>query len=318
MSIIQAISSVGSQLGSKAAPVVAKVGAKSPVILCVVGGFAVVSGTVLACRATLKAKDELEEGLEVAEAMKEELDEAEPESEVAGELEVAIRKTHVKTGLTVAKSYILPACLIISGIMCFVIARNIEHRRLLGAIVALDAVNLQFEDYRRNVIEDQGLAADVRYMTGDKSVKAEFYEEGEDGKLKKVKKDVTVRENPADMFCFLFDDCNSTEWEREAWRNREFFENQKVFLHRKKYSEGHVLLFEALRDLGFQFEPWTTQWEWKITGDMDVDENDEIAIVERYTQEELELAKAERRNPEPSFWIECKGLTPVTDHYKAA
>lgn len=314
MNITGLVGQAGGKLGSKAAPVVAKVGAKSPVILCVVGGAAVIAGTVLACRATLKTRDKVETNLEVAEAMKADMDACKDE-ETAEDLKVAIRKVHVNTGLTVARAYILPACLIVSGIVCFAIARNIEHTRLLGTIAALDAVNLQFEDYRRNVIEDQGPAADLRYMTGDKNAKAEFYEEGEDGKVKKLKKDVTVRDKPADMFCFLFDDCNSTEWKKEAWRNREFFENQLVWATRKKYSQGHVIFYEVLRDMGFSFEPWTTQWEWKLSGDMDVDERDMFEIVERYMPEEVELAREERRNPEPSFWIEFKGLTPVSDHY---
>lgn len=313
--LAKASSNIAAKVGPRVAPIAAKVSDKSPVILCVVGGACVVGGTVLACRATLKAKDLLDAGMTEAEKMKMTLDNYDMSPEEAEDLCIAIRKTHLDTGIKLARSYILPTCLVISGIMCFVVARNIEHRRLLGTIAALDALNLQFEDYRRNVIEDQGPAADIRYMTGDKSIKADFYEEV-DGKQKKVKKEVVVRDQPADMFCFLFDDCNSTEWKRDAWRNREFFEMQEGFHYRKKYSRGHLLLNEALEDFGFAFEPWTTQWEWKITGDMDLDELPMYEIVERYTPEELESAKEEHRNPEPSFWIEFKNLTPISDHYK--
>lgn len=319
MSVLKMITKATAPVQAKVvAPIAAKVAPKAPVLLCVAGGLLVVGGTVLACRATLKARDKAHERLVEIEEIKADQEDlvVRGEDGKAEALQAEIRKEWLGLGLDMARSYVLPACLVLSGIACFAIARNIEHKRLLGAIAAMDALQVQFEDYRRNVISEMGAAADTRFMSGDAPAKAAFYEEGEDGKQKKVTKEVVVRDRPADMFTFLFDECNSNEWRKERWQNLDFFETTQSIHYRKKYARGYMLLNEVLEDLGFrEFEPWTTQWEWRITKDMDYNELPMYDIVERYSPEELALAKDEHRNPEPSFWIEFKNLRPITEHY---
>ena len=312
--VMETSTKVTQTAASTGAKIATKVGPKAPELLLAGGVVLILTGTVTACVATVKAKEKFEEGVEKAERIKE--DSPEPLNGT-DTVDVMVRRSYLKTGLDIAQSYIIPAALITSGVFCIVISHNMEHKRMLAAVATLDAVNLKFEEYRRNVVQDQGPSADIRYLTGDVSAKADFYEEQEDGKVKKVKKNVKVRKNSADLFAKLFDDCNSTEWKKEKWRNREFFDNQSVFHKRKLICEGRVLWWDVMKDFGFAFDPVYTQYNWVLTGSYSDDEP-MYEIVERFSENEIAAAAEARRNPEPSFWIEFRNLIPVWDEYSEA
>ena len=279
----------------KVAPVVKR---KSPEILLVGGILCIGGGVVMACRATLKAKNVIDENLDKVEKWKEE-----PPEPLNGKdsLETMIKKQHLKCAVDVCGKYALPVLLMGTGVTCIVVSHNIQAKRLVAALASLDALQLSFDQYRRNVIEDQGPSADVRYMTGDQIVKAEFYEEGEDGKVKKVKKEVKVRKGCADPYVKLFDPCNSDEWRNSRGFNLDFIHGQEIYFNRRLRLNGHVFLNEVYEALGFGYEPIGQFVGWKIGGDGD----DQIVfeIEEVYDWEEIEAAKEDRRNPEPSFWL---------------
>ena len=151
------------------------------------------------------------------------------------------------------------------------------------------------------MVDDQGKEADIRYLTGDQLVKADFYEEDENGKLKKVKKEVKVRKGCADPYVKLFDECNSTEWRKSRGFNLDFIQGQEQWFNHKLRLEGHVFLNDVYDALGFGYEPIGQFTGWILGGEGD----DQIVfeVEETYDWEEIEIAKEEKRNPEPSFWI---------------
>lgn len=275
-----------------AGKVLPKVKKASPELLLGAGILSIGAGVVMACRATVKSKEAWEENLEAVEAMQE-------SEEEYGESD--IRKMHLDAGLGIAQKFILPVMFLGTGVVCIVVSHNIQSKRLVAAVASLDALQMSFEQYRKNVIADQGPAADIRYMTGDEIVKADFYEEDEDGKVKKVKKEVKVRKGCADPYVKLFDECNSTEWKKSRGWNLDFIHNQEAFFNRKLRMIGHVFLNDVYEALGFGYEPIGQFTGWVMGGDGD----DQIVfeVEETYDWEELEIAKEEKRNPEPSFWI---------------
>lgn len=281
--IVQAATSVAAKVGPK-------ISKASPEILLGAGIAGIVGGVVLACRATLKAKEKVDGHLDkVDELVGEEASQTE------------IRKAHVLCAIDVAKSYALPTLVLGTGVACIIVSHNIQSKRILAAMGALDALQLSFDQYRRNVIADQGPSADIRYMTGDKIEKAEFYEEDESGKLKKVKREVRVRSGCADPYVKLFDDCNSSEWRAQRGWNLDFLQNQEVFFNRVLRMKGHVFLNEVYEALGFEYEPIGQFVGWMIDGDGDG--HIVFEVEECFLPEELALAKEQKRNPEPSFWV---------------
>ena len=300
------VKDAGVKIVGKFGPVVSR---KSPEILLGAGIFSIGAGVVLACRATLKAKERVEKGMDEAEKAKEakeftKLFADNEEHEVAipvEDVQLKVRKIHLKTGFSVVGKFVLPAMLIGTGVTCIVVSHNIQAKRLVAAVASLDALQLSFEQYRRNVIADQGPSADLRYLTGDQIVKADFYEESEDGKVKKVKKEVKVRKGCSDPYVKLFDECNSTEWRKSRGFNLDFIQCQEAYFNRKLRLQGHVFLNDVYEALGFGYDPIGQFTGWILGGDGD----DQIVfeVEETYDWEELELAKEEKRNPEPSFWV---------------
>jgi len=280
------------------AKVMPKLRKASPEILLGAGILSIGAGAVLACKATLEVKNAIDANLDEVERWKEE-----PPEPLNGKdsLETMIKKQHLKCVADVCVKYAFPALLMGTGITCIVVSHNIQAKRLVAAVASLDALQLSFEQYRKNVIADQGPSADLRYLTGDQVVKAEFYEEGEDGKVKKVKKEVKVRKGCSDPYVKLFDECNSTEWRKNRGFNIDFIQCQEAFFNRKLRLEGHVFLNEVYEALGFGYDPIGQFTGWILGGEGD----DQIVfeVEETYDWEELEIAKEEKRNPEPSFWI---------------
>ena len=272
----------------KVAPVVSR---KSPEILLVGGIACIGGGVVLACRATLKAQDCWYDNLDAVETLQANVDVSETD----------IRKMHLSSGVEMASKFVLPVLVIGTGVTCVVVSHNIQAKRLIAAMASIDALQMSFEPYRKNVIADQGPSADLRYLTGDEIVKADFYEEDENGKVKKVKKEVKVRKGCADPYVKLFDPCNSDEWRNSRGFNLDFIRGQEVFFNRKLRLNGHVFLNEVYEALGFGYEPIGQFVGWKVGGEGD----DQIVfeIEETYLDEELMIARDEKRNPEPSFWI---------------
>lgn len=282
--------------GNVAAKVLPKVKKASPEILLGAGILSIGAGVVLACKATYEVKDVIEDNLDDVEMMSQPTEDDDPEK-----TQVAIRKKHLSCAVEVSRRYVLPILLVGTGVTCIIVSHNIQAKRLVAAMASLDALQASFDQYRRNVVDDQGADADIRYLTGDKVVKADFYEEGEDGKVKKVKKEVKVRNGCADPYVKLFDECNSTEWRKSRGFNLDFIQNQEAYFNRKLRLQGHVFLNDVYEALGFGYEPIGQFTGWILGGDGD----DQIVfdVEETYDWEELESAKEEKRNPEPSFWV---------------
>lgn len=274
------------------AKVLPKVKKASPELLLGAGILSIGAGVVLACKATLESKEVWEDNLDAVEALQSNGDEFEQSD---------IRKMHLSGCVKVGQKFVLPVLLMGTGVTCIVVSHNIQAKRLVAALASLDALQLSFDQYRRNVVEDQGPAADLRYLTGDRIVKADFYEEGEDGKVKKVKKEVKVRKGCSDPYIKLFDECNSTEWRKNRGFNIDFIQCQEAFFNRKLRLEGHVFLNEVYEALGFGYDPIGQFTGWILGGDGD--DNIVFEVEETYDWEEIESAKEEKRNPEPSFWI---------------
>lgn len=307
-------------LALKAAPVIGLVKRKSPEILLATGILSIGTGTVLACRATLKAKDDVDDAIVKASHQKHE-----------GAEQSEIRKGYLDAGIKVAKKYALPVTLIGTGTACIIVSHNIQSKRILAAVASLDAMQLAFEDYRRNVIADQGPAADKRYFEGVKYEKATFYEEDpETGKKKKVKKEVPVYNNAGSPYAIVFDrySCPST-WKDGDYRNRDFIERMERIMNQKLQAQGYLWLSDVYEALGHEYLPvgrfcgWALDWmvkeeflddEGRWQGDQCVT----FFMNEYYSDDELEMAKAEQRDPEPMIVLDFNTDGVIWDKLKTA
>lgn len=290
----------------KAAPVIFWCKKHAPEILVTAGAVSVGGGTVLACRATLKAKDILEE--EVVTEI-EVMEDGEPV--VLGLSENEIKKAQIQKGIKVATSYLPAAGLVIGGVSMMIGAKSIEHRRLTAALGAYSSLQAAFDQYRERIAAEHGPEADFKALTGAANETGFIFSEQEDGKKpKKEKIELVIREDE-DPFHRIFDECNCPHsWRDNLEENRFFLECQQRALNDKLKYTGRVFLNDVYEALGFQYLPVGQFVGW-VADDIEGSKDGciDFGIDYAYLREEVARAQAEGRNPEPSIWLNfnCDG-----------
>jgi hypothetical protein len=288
----------------KVAPVMFQVRKHLPEILVATGAVSVVGGTVLACKATVEAKDILDEEIETTVTIV-----ADDEEFVHELTESEIRREQIGKGLHIVKIYAAPAGLVVGGVGMLVAAKSIEHRRLTAALGAYSSLQAMFDEYRERVALEQGEDKEKLIFSG--TSKGEIVEEAEDGKKpKKHKLDFPIRDGE-DPYHRLFDDCNCPHvWRDNLEENRFFLECQQKALDMRLQYTGRVFLNEVYEALGFSYLPIGQFVGW-LSDDIEGSKDGHIdfGIDYAYLRSEIEAAQREQRTPEPSIWLNfnCDG-----------
>lgn len=297
-------------LKAKAAPVIFQLRKHAPEILVGLGVTSIAGGTVLACKATLDAKDILSEEIET-EVYQGEDEYGNEQYEVLGDDE--IRKEQVKKGAKVALSYLPAAGLLVGGTAMLVGAKSIEHRRLTAALGAYSSLQSMFETYRGRVISEHGPAADQRALTGEVTEKLESVEEAEDGKKpKKRKQELVVRNvDDEDPFHRIFDECNCPhQFVHNLEENKFFLECWQTRFNQKLKAEGRVFLNDVYQALGFDYLPIGQFVGW-VADDVEGAKDGfiDFGIDYAYLKDEVAASLDEGRAPEPAIWLNfnCDG-----------
>lgn len=215
----------------------------SPEILLATGVISIIGGTVLACKATLKAEEVLSEHEHDMESI-------EKATEVADEVDYTpeMRKkdlilVYTQTAFKFTKLYAPAGVLIIGGIACIMASHGIMKKRQAALMTAYTALDTAFKDYRKrvkNLIGDE--EEEKLYLNAD-DVKKELFTNPETGETKEM----TTVEGQRVQFspyakCF---DEKSCMWKRNANTNLTtllFLQNQMNDLLNIR---GHVFLNEV-------------------------------------------------------------------------
>lgn len=245
------------ELMNKASRTFYKIGFKlkkhSPTILVATGIVGGVASAVMACKATLKVDEILEEHQGKVERIHEavetgvtnagkEYDEEDMKKDLA--------ITYVQTGVEFAKLY--GPAVVVGGlsIAAVLTGHNIMRKRYIATAAAYAAVDKGFKEYRGRVIERFGEALDkeLRY-----DIKAKEYDEivvNEDGTETVIKKKAEVI-NPYNYspYAICFDD-GCTGWTKDPEYNKMFLLDQQRYANDMLKSKGVVVLNEIYDMLG--------------------------------------------------------------------
>lgn len=228
----------------------------SPEILVASGIVAGVAGAVLACKSTVKATEV------VADAQKKlsDIEEAKILAE-NGEViytdddEANDRKT-VAVGLTVdmAKLYALPVALGVVSITCILASNHILNKRNVALSAAYAALNTDFGNYRKRVIEKYGKEEDFMLKNGlEKKLVATEVVDPETGEVKKEETEVlTYNGDKLSQYARIFDEIESTQWSPNPDRNKQFLLMEQNFFNEKIKTRGYIFLNEVYERLGFR------------------------------------------------------------------
>ena len=233
-----------------------KVGMKikkdSPEILIVAGIAGTVVSAVLACKATTKVGEILEETKETLNTIHEGMESGEIKgheyTKDDGKKDMVI--VYSKTALNLAKLYGPSLILGALSITSILASNNILRKRNVAIGAAYAAIDQSFKDYRNRVIDRFGEQVDNELKYGIKAKKLDSIEVDTDtGKEKKVKKTVMVTDPNLKSDYAIYFDSKSRNYENNPDYNRMFLRAQQNYANDKLQTRGHLFLNEVLDDL---------------------------------------------------------------------
>lgn len=235
-----------------------KVKKYSPEICVVLGVTGMVTSAVMACKATLKVNDILEETKQTVDSIKEvkekadELPEGVTYSEEDSKKDLTI--AYCKTGVKLAKLYAPSVILGTLSIGSIVASNVIMKKRNVALAATCTAVTQSFKDYRERVVEKFGEEVDKKLKYGIKAVEIEKEITDEDGNTRMVKETKEVATDKGILegyseFAKFFDEL-SDFWEDDPDYNLMFLRRVEDEANRMLEHEGFLFLNDVYGMLG--------------------------------------------------------------------
>lgn len=270
-----------------ASKAVMKLKKHSPEILVVAGIAGTVVSAVLACKATTKVAEILDETKgtlsTIHEGMENGAINGQEYTTEDGKKDTVV--VYAQTGMKLAKLYAPAIILGTMSITSILASNNILRKRNVALGAAYAAINKSFKEYRGRVIERFGEQVDTELKYGIKAKKFEEIEvDSETGKEKKVKKTVMVADPNLQSDYAVYFDSKSRNYETNPDYNRMFLKAQQAFANDKLQTRGHLFLNEVLDDLDLPRTPAGQIVGWTKDGP-DGYVNFRIVEVERETED---------------------------------
>ena len=280
---------------------------KSPELLIVGGIAACVAGTVLACKATLKA----DKVIEKKETKLEMIYEAEIYGKQTGEYTEEDKKhdltvTYVQTAMDWVKLYALPAGIIAGGIVCILSGYNIINKRNIALVAAYNILETGFKEYRGRVIEELGETKDRHFRFGTTEAEQITKTKDVEGKTKKDKNTIEVFDsNNLSCYARFFDD-GCRNWSKAPEQNLYFLRAQQAYANNMLEARGHVFLNEVYDMLGIpRTKAGSVVGWWMGKGDSFVD----FGIYEKGTRDFV-------NGYEPTILLDFNVDGVITGHFE--
>lgn len=270
-----------------ASKTVMKLKKHSPEILVVAGIAGTVVSAVLACKATTKVAEILDETKGTLDTIHEGVEtgaiNGQEYTTEDGKKDTVV--VYAQTGMKLAKLYAPAIILGTLSITSILASNNILRKRNVALGAAYAAIDKSFKEYRGRVIERFGEQVDTELKYGIKAKKFEEIEvDPETGKEKKVKKTVMVADPNLQSDYAVYFDSKSRNYETNPDYNRMFLKAQQAFANDKLQTRGHLFLNEVLDDLDLPRTPAGQIVGWTKDGP-DGYVNFRIVEVERETED---------------------------------
>lgn len=231
-----------------------KIRKHSPEILVTAGVVGTVASTIMACKATTKVSDILEDTkakVDQVHMVLEDSDISEDRySQEDSKKDLAI--IYAQSGIQFVKLYGPAVALGVLSLGCILTSNNILRKRNVALAAAYTAIDQGFKEYRGRVVDRFGEAVDreLKYNIKAKKI-TETVTDEETGKEKKVKKtvDVISDSNGYSPYARFFDEA-SPAWEKDPEYNLMFLRAQQQYADDLLHARGHLFLNEVYDMLG--------------------------------------------------------------------
>lgn len=225
-----------------------KINQKSPEILLVASIGGAIAGTVMACKATLKAKevvDEMKQNLELVETA----DKYSSEEQYSREDKVNdLRTIYIQSGIKLAKLYAPAVGLGVLSIGGMIFSHGILRNRLGTAIAAYATLSTGFNEYRDRIAEAIGKDEELKIYHDVETYKDEEADKN-NGIVLARRKDRELVDGYS-IYARCFDEYNPN-WKDNAEWNLDFLRSTQRYLNSKLIRDGYLFLNDAYAELGF-------------------------------------------------------------------
>lgn len=225
----------------------------SPEIFIAVGVVGTVASAVMACKATTKLSDILEESKEQIDAIheapqKEELKDKYDEDMMRKDLALV----YFQTGVKVAKLYAPAVILGTLSITSIVASNNILRKRNVALAAAYVTVDKGFKEYRERVVERYGEQVDYELTHNIKTKEITETVVDEKGKEKQVKKTIEVADPTVTNEYVKYFTRTNPYWDDTPDYIEMFLRAQQNYANDRLKIEKALTLNDVYDSLGFQ------------------------------------------------------------------
>lgn len=249
----------------------------SPEILVAVGVVGTVASVVMACKATLKVNEIVDESKEmiddIHEAVEQEKHTADGEVYTQEDANKDLLVVYAQTGWKFVKLYGPAVAVGTLGLGCMLAANNILRKRNLALAATVTALDKSFKEYRGRVVERFGkeLDRELRYNIKAKEIEERVVDE--DGNETIEKKVVPVMDGTGhSIYSIVFDDGN-LGWSKNPELNKVFLiqrEKEANFILKK---DGFLPLNKVYEMLGAPQTQYGQIAGWVYTEDGSIGDN---------------------------------------------
>lgn len=225
----------------------------SPEILVVAGVVGGVTSAVMACKATTKAGDIIEDTKSQLDIIHKGMEDGNIRgveyTKEDGTKDLTI--VYTQTAVKFVKLYGPAVALGTVSIVSILAGHNITRKRNLALTAAYATIDNSFKQYRNRVIERFGEELDRELKYDVKTKEVEETVVNEDGTESTVKTTVNaIDPNTISDYSRIFDECNPS-WSKSPEHNLVFLKQQQNYANDLLKSRGHLFLNEVYDMLGF-------------------------------------------------------------------
>lgn len=217
----------------------------SPEILMVAGIAGTIVGTVLACKATTKVNEIIEEKNKNVEDVHICLEDNSKEyTEEDSKKDLTI--IYAQTGVKLFKLYAPAIGVMVLSFASIIAGHKVLKKRNIAIAAAYAAIDKGFKQYRKNVIEEFGEGVDQQMRFGLKS--KEIKKKDKDGKtVKETEYYIDPEGNPLDNISEYarFFDAASENFAKDPEYNMMFLRRQQDYANEMLKARGHLFLNEV-------------------------------------------------------------------------
>lgn len=250
----------------------------SPEILIVTGVIGIVTSTVMACKATTKVNDIVDETKDMVDKIHDAVENKKHTSDGEEYTQEVANKdltiVYAQTGLKFVKLYGPAVAIGIASIGCIVGSNHILRKRNIALAAALTAMETSFKEYRGRLIDRFGKDLDRELRFGIKAKEVEEKVVDKKGKETTVTKTVEVVDPNAihSIYSVVFCEGNSG-WTRNAELNKVFLIQQQNYANDKLKLNGVLTLNEVYDMIGAPRTAYGQIAGWVYTDDSSIGDN---------------------------------------------